>query len=212
MQMYGSIAGAVGADPDSRRLSARRGGAGPPGLVPLPPRAARAGPGRARSGRVRGREGKAGRGARRPAGSGRKAIACGCAGPRRASAPLAGRRGPPKRRSARRRATSSLWGSASTRRWPLVELAALYLERAAVEPVRQLADEVLPVFTSPEVGREAIYHLLLFQQACETERSRPRQKTYAGLTQRKSGANSPTVVSAINNPLLDIYDGADDRD
>jgi tetratricopeptide (TPR) repeat protein len=50
-----------------------------------------------------------------------------------------------------------------------LDLGALYLREGAGEPVfRQLAADILPVFAAPEVGREAMVHLLWFQQACET--------------------------------------------
>jgi hypothetical protein len=50
-----------------------------------------------------------------------------------------------------------------------LDLGALYLREGASEAVfRQLAADILPVFAAPEVGREAMVHLLWFQQACET--------------------------------------------
>jgi hypothetical protein len=52
-----------------------------------------------------------------------------------------------------------------------LDLAALYLrEGAEASILHRLSADILPVFSSPEIGREAIYHLIWFQQACETGR------------------------------------------
>jgi tetratricopeptide (TPR) repeat protein len=54
-----------------------------------------------------------------------------------------------------------------------LDLAALYLREGAGDAVLQLAAEILPVFAAPEVGRDAMVHLLWFQQACETGKLTP---------------------------------------
>jgi hypothetical protein len=52
-----------------------------------------------------------------------------------------------------------------------LDLAALYLREGAEEAtLRRLSADILPVFASRDIGREAIYHLIWFQQACETGR------------------------------------------
>lgn len=50
-----------------------------------------------------------------------------------------------------------------------LELAALHLGRGEVEAVQRLAEEMLPIFRSRDVHREAMAALLLFQQAARNE-------------------------------------------
>ena len=51
-----------------------------------------------------------------------------------------------------------------------LDLATLLWEQGRTEELKQLATEVLVVFESREVHREAIAALLLFQQACTEDR------------------------------------------
>lgn len=51
-----------------------------------------------------------------------------------------------------------------------LDLATLYAQEGSVEPLKRLAVELMPVFESRDVHREAIVALLLFQRACEEER------------------------------------------
>ncbi len=51
-----------------------------------------------------------------------------------------------------------------------LDLAALLLEQGRTEELKQLAAEVVVVFESREVQREAMIALLLFQQACAEDR------------------------------------------
>ena len=55
-----------------------------------------------------------------------------------------------------------------------LDLAALYLREGAEQSIlHQLSADILPVFSYKEIGREAIVHLIWFQQACETDRLTP---------------------------------------
>lgn len=51
-----------------------------------------------------------------------------------------------------------------------LDLAILYSREGCVAELKQLALDILPVFSSREVHREAIATLLLFQAACQEER------------------------------------------
>jgi tetratricopeptide (TPR) repeat protein len=51
-----------------------------------------------------------------------------------------------------------------------LDLAILYAQEGCIPELKQLALDVLPVFSSREVHREAMAALLLFQHACEEER------------------------------------------
>jgi tetratricopeptide (TPR) repeat protein len=51
-----------------------------------------------------------------------------------------------------------------------LDLAILYAQEGCVPELKQLALDILPVFSSREVHREAMAALLLFQHACEEER------------------------------------------
>jgi hypothetical protein len=51
-----------------------------------------------------------------------------------------------------------------------LDLATLLLEQGRTEELKRLAAEILVMFESREVHREAVAALLLFQQACAEER------------------------------------------
>jgi hypothetical protein len=51
-----------------------------------------------------------------------------------------------------------------------LDLATLHAQEGSIEPLKRLAVELMPVFESRDVHREAIVALLLFQRACEEER------------------------------------------
>ncbi|HEY2292672.1 MAG TPA: hypothetical protein VGM86_18375 [Thermoanaerobaculia bacterium] len=51
-----------------------------------------------------------------------------------------------------------------------LDLARLYAQEGCVEDLKRLAAEMMPVFQSRDVHREAILALLMFQRACEEER------------------------------------------
>jgi tetratricopeptide (TPR) repeat protein len=51
-----------------------------------------------------------------------------------------------------------------------LDLAALYAQEGCLTELKQLALDILPVFSSREIHREAMATLLLFQQACNEER------------------------------------------
>jgi len=51
-----------------------------------------------------------------------------------------------------------------------LDLAILYAQEGCISELKQLALDILPVFSSQEVHREAMAALLLFQHACEEER------------------------------------------
>jgi tetratricopeptide (TPR) repeat protein len=84
-----------------------------------------------------------------------------------------GERGPAEqvlRETARRLVELDLaWDAALT----YLDLAALYVGAGELEAVHQLAKEILPVFSSREVHREAMAALLLYQHASWEDRLRP---------------------------------------
>jgi tetratricopeptide (TPR) repeat protein len=51
-----------------------------------------------------------------------------------------------------------------------LDLALLYAQEGCVEDLKLLATELMPVFESRDVHREAIIALLMFQRACEEEK------------------------------------------
>lgn len=51
-----------------------------------------------------------------------------------------------------------------------LDLAILYVQEGCIPELKQLALDILPVFSSREVHREAMAALLLFQHACQEER------------------------------------------
>jgi len=51
-----------------------------------------------------------------------------------------------------------------------LDIAVLYAQEGCIPELKQLALDILPVFSSQEVHREAMAALLLFQHACEDER------------------------------------------
>lgn len=55
-----------------------------------------------------------------------------------------------------------------------LDLAALYLREGRTEEVKNLAREMLPIFVSQDVHRQALAALAIFQQAAEMERATPR--------------------------------------
>ena len=51
-----------------------------------------------------------------------------------------------------------------------LDLARLYAQEGRVDDLKRLASELMPIFESREVHREALIALFLFQRACEEER------------------------------------------
>lgn len=51
-----------------------------------------------------------------------------------------------------------------------LDLARLYAQEGRTEDLKRLSAELMPIFRSRDVHREAILTLLMFQQACEEER------------------------------------------
>lgn len=51
-----------------------------------------------------------------------------------------------------------------------LDLARLFAQEGCVDDLKRLASELMPIFESRDVHREAIVTLLLFQRACEEER------------------------------------------
>lgn len=51
-----------------------------------------------------------------------------------------------------------------------LDLARLYAQEGCVDDLKKLASELMPIFESRDVHREAILALLMFQRACEEER------------------------------------------
>ncbi len=52
-----------------------------------------------------------------------------------------------------------------------LDLARLYAQEGCTDDLKKLASELMPVFESRDVHREAIVALLMFQRACEEERT-----------------------------------------
>jgi hypothetical protein len=52
-----------------------------------------------------------------------------------------------------------------------LDLALLYAREGETAALKRLALELMPVFTSREIHREATAALLVFQHACEEERA-----------------------------------------
>lgn len=55
-----------------------------------------------------------------------------------------------------------------------LDLAALYLREGRADEVKNLAREMLPIFVSKDVHRQALTALAFFQQAAEMDRATPR--------------------------------------
>jgi hypothetical protein len=51
-----------------------------------------------------------------------------------------------------------------------LDLARLFAQEGCTEDLKRLAAELMPIFQSRDVNREAIVTLLMFQRACEEER------------------------------------------
>ena len=51
-----------------------------------------------------------------------------------------------------------------------LDLARLFAQEECTEDLKRLAAELMPIFESRDVHREAIVALLMFQRACEEER------------------------------------------
>jgi hypothetical protein len=51
-----------------------------------------------------------------------------------------------------------------------LDLAIVYAHQHRLDELKQLALEIVPVFESRDVHREAIAALVMFQQACQEER------------------------------------------
>jgi tetratricopeptide (TPR) repeat protein len=51
-----------------------------------------------------------------------------------------------------------------------LDLARLYVQEGCVEDLKRLATEMIPIFESRDVHREALVALLMFRKACEEER------------------------------------------
>jgi tetratricopeptide (TPR) repeat protein len=74
-----------------------------------------------------------------------------------------------------------------------LDLAALLLEQGRTEELKQLAAEVVVVFESREVQREAMIALLLFQQACAEDRITGELLRQIAAQVRREGRGSGTL-------------------
>jgi tetratricopeptide (TPR) repeat protein len=74
-----------------------------------------------------------------------------------------------------------------------LDLASLYLREGRTAEVRQLAAEMLPIFLSQDVHRQALAALAAFQQAAEMDRATPRlvQEIAAYLTRARRNPRLP---------------------
>ena len=68
-----------------------------------------------------------------------------------------------------------------------LDLAVVYAQQRRLDELKQLALEIVPVFESRDVHREAIAALVMFQQACQEERlTAELARNLAGLLQQGS--------------------------
>lgn len=71
-----------------------------------------------------------------------------------------------------------------------LDLARLYAQEGCVDDLKKLAAELLPVFEARDVHREAIVALLIFQRACEEERTTVEMiREVAGFLRRERRGN-----------------------
>jgi tetratricopeptide (TPR) repeat protein len=76
-----------------------------------------------------------------------------------------------------------------------LDLAVLYAAEGCIAEIKQLAVEIMPVFESREVHREAIAALIMFQQAAEEERlTVALARHLAAFLGRERGARPPVSL------------------
>ncbi|HEY8019853.1 MAG TPA: hypothetical protein VIH93_02055 [Thermoanaerobaculia bacterium] len=76
-----------------------------------------------------------------------------------------------------------------------LDLAVLYAAEGCIAEIKQLAAEIMPVFESREVHREAIAALIMFQQAAEEERlTVALARHLAAFLGRERGARPPVSL------------------
>jgi tetratricopeptide (TPR) repeat protein len=78
-----------------------------------------------------------------------------------------------------------------------LDLAVLYAEQGRSAETRRLAEEMLPIFESREIGREALATLMLFQQAALAERLTAGLAREVALAMR----HGRSVVPLTNAPV-----------
>jgi tetratricopeptide (TPR) repeat protein len=86
-----------------------------------------------------------------------------------------------------------------------LDLAALYLREGRTVEVRQLAAEMLPIFLSQDVHRQALAALAAFQRAAEMDRATPRlvQEITAYLMRARRNPRLPFQGSEIEGDRRD---------
>ncbi|HEY9422111.1 MAG TPA: hypothetical protein VIW92_11910 [Thermoanaerobaculia bacterium] len=73
-----------------------------------------------------------------------------------------------------------------------LDLARLYAQEGCTDDLKKLASELMPVFESRDVHREAIVALLMFQRACEEERMTVEMiREVAAFLRRERRSNGP---------------------
>jgi tetratricopeptide (TPR) repeat protein len=87
-----------------------------------------------------------------------------------------------------------------------LDLAALYLREDAAAALRQLAPELLPVFSASDVQRPHIYTLLLVQQACAAGKLTPELASQLGSTLERDRRPSLGWWSGLGTVLSEATD------
>ena len=73
-----------------------------------------------------------------------------------------------------------------------LDLARLYAQEGCPDDLKKLASELMPIFESRDVHREAIVALLMFQRACEEERMTVEMvREVAAFLRRERRSNGP---------------------
>jgi len=73
-----------------------------------------------------------------------------------------------------------------------LDLARLYAQEGCTDDLKKLASELMPIFESRDVHREAILALLMFQRACEEERMTVEMiREVAAFLRRERRSNGP---------------------
>lgn len=73
-----------------------------------------------------------------------------------------------------------------------LDLARLYAQEGCTDDLKKLASELMPIFESRDVHREAIVALLMFQRACEEERMTVEMvREVAAFLRRERRSNGP---------------------
>jgi hypothetical protein len=85
-----------------------------------------------------------------------------------------------------------------------LDLARLFAQEGCTEDLKRLAAELMPIFQSRDVDREAIVTLLMFQRACEEERltvDLVRQVSAHLRRERRGGSGARRAQIVLSPPV-----------